>query len=117
MIALLSWSRAWITKHYVQLRHLPAPIFVWKAERTAHSYRQRPLPITALPFQPASTTMLLENFSVESDRVVYTPESITSTYDYATTKLERGPDGNKWVIKPTAVEYQFKTDRRVPKLG
>ena len=61
--------------------------------------------------------MLLENFSVESDRVVYTPESITSTYDYATTKLERGPDGNKWVIKPTAVEYQFKTDRRVPKLG
>ena len=60
--------------------------------------------------------MLIENFTVASDKVLYTDESITSTYDYQTTKLERGADG-KWVVRPTQVEYQFKTDRRVPKLG
>ena len=60
--------------------------------------------------------MLIENFQVQSDKVSYTEEAITSTYDYQTTKLERGSDG-KWILRPTQVEYQFKTDRRVPKLG
>ncbi len=60
--------------------------------------------------------MLVENFEVQSPNVEYTAEDITSTYDYQTTKLERAADG-KWIIRPTAVKYQFKTDRRVPKLG
>ena len=60
--------------------------------------------------------MLVENFTVDSDRVKYTEESITSTYDYQTTDLSQGADG-KWTVKPVTHEYAFKTDRRVPKLG
>ncbi|KAG1676327.1 hypothetical protein FOA52_001122 [Chlamydomonas sp. UWO 241] len=62
--------------------------------------------------------MLLQTgeFEVRSPNVEYTPESITSSYEYTTTKLEREQDG-KFIIKPTSIQYQFKTDRRVPKLG
>mmetsp|Transcript_37574 Transcript_37574/g.83676 ORF Transcript_37574/g.83676 Transcript_37574/m.83676 type:complete len:509 (-) Transcript_37574:733-2259(-) len=60
--------------------------------------------------------MLVENFEVQSPNVEYSPEQIVSTYDYLTTNLERAPDG-KWVVKPGSTKYQFKTDRRVPKLG
>ncbi|GAX76991.1 hypothetical protein CEUSTIGMA_g4438.t1 [Chlamydomonas eustigma] len=60
--------------------------------------------------------MLIEEFRVESASVEYAPESITSTYDYQTTELSRGSD-NKWVVKPVTHQYQFRTDRKVPKLG
>lgn len=60
--------------------------------------------------------MLIENFQVQSPNVVYTEEAITSTYEYQTTQLQRAEDG-KFLIKPTAIKYQFKTDRKVPKLG
>ncbi len=60
--------------------------------------------------------MLIQDFQVESPAVQYTSEAITSTYDYQSTKLERGADG-RWVVRPTTTTYQFKTDRRVPKLG
>lgn len=65
--------------------------------------------------QPA-TMVLIQNFQVQSPNVEYAEESITSTYDYQTTKVEREADG-KWIIRPTNVKYQFKTDRKVPKLG
>lgn len=60
--------------------------------------------------------MLVDSFEVQSPNVVYSDEHITSTYDYASTKLDRAPDG-KWVVKPTSTSYQFRVDRRVPKLG
>lgn len=60
--------------------------------------------------------MLLENFTVNSPNVVYTPETITSEYDYKTTKVERKEDG-QFVIRPTSVNYSFKTQRTVPKMG
>lgn len=60
--------------------------------------------------------MLVDKFAVDSDRVSVTDDSIVSTYQYQATTVQRGTDG-QWVVKPTATEYQFKTDRRVPKLG
>jgi myo-inositol-1-phosphate synthase len=60
--------------------------------------------------------MLIERFTVQSPNVAYTEEAITSTYDYASTSVSRTPAG-EWVVEPTNTRYQFKVDRRVPKLG
>jgi len=60
--------------------------------------------------------MLVKEFVVDSPNVAYTEEAITSTYAYQTTDIGRSADG-KWVAKPATHTYQFKTSRRVPKLG
>lgn len=60
--------------------------------------------------------MLVESFKVESPNVQYGADSVTSTYTYQHTEVERTPEG-QWVVKPQATEYTFKTDTRVPKLG
>ncbi|KAF8064501.1 IPS2 [Scenedesmus sp. PABB004] len=60
--------------------------------------------------------MLVDDFRVESPNVVYTDEAITSTYNYASTALSRD-DAGQWVVRPTSTQYQFRVDRRVPKLG
>lgn len=60
--------------------------------------------------------MLVDSFTVQSPNVCYTDEHITSTYDYASTKLTRTEKGS-WVVSPTSTQYQFRVDRRVPKLG
>ncbi|KAJ9508624.1 hypothetical protein QJQ45_027906 [Haematococcus lacustris] len=59
--------------------------------------------------------MLITDFQVDSPSVTYSEEHITSRYDYQTTKLQQH-DG-KWVVKPTTSTFEFKTDRKVPKLG
>uniref|UniRef100_A0A7S0VHK9 inositol-3-phosphate synthase n=1 Tax=Polytomella parva TaxID=51329 RepID=A0A7S0VHK9_9CHLO len=60
--------------------------------------------------------MLLDSFEVQSPNVSYTPEFITSNYEYDTTKIDRAEDG-KWSIKPTSTKYEFRVTRNVPKLG
>jgi myo-inositol-1-phosphate synthase len=60
--------------------------------------------------------MLVEQFKVESPNVQYADDSITSTYTYTHTEVERTDEG-KWKVAPKATEYTFKTDTRVPKLG
>jgi myo-inositol-1-phosphate synthase len=60
--------------------------------------------------------MLVENFVVQSPNVAYSEEHITSTYNYDSTKLSRDEKG-QWIVTPTSTEYQFRVDRRVPKLG
>jgi len=59
--------------------------------------------------------MHAESFKVSSDKVVYGPESITSTYQYQSTEIQM--EGGQVVVKPIETTYQFKTDTRVPKLG
>ncbi|KAK3277652.1 Inositol-3-phosphate synthase [Cymbomonas tetramitiformis] len=61
--------------------------------------------------------MLVENFRVESDNVVYTEETITSTYKYQNTELIPGEDDDTWVFKPKEDTYKFQVDRKIPKLG
>lgn len=60
--------------------------------------------------------MLVEDFQVQSPNVSYTDDYITSTYNYESTKLTRTEKGS-WVVSPTSTQYQFRVDRRVPKLG
>ncbi|RZC85146.1 hypothetical protein C5167_007758 [Papaver somniferum] len=63
--------------------------------------------------------MFIENFKVESPNVKYTEEGIESVYNYETTELihENKNGAYQWTVKPKSVQYQFKTDTKVPKLG
>ena len=63
--------------------------------------------------------MFIEKFRVESPNVKYGDHQIESVYSYETTELvHEVRDGTyQWVVKPKSVQYQFKTDTRVPKLG
>ncbi|KAK0616020.1 myo-inositol-1-phosphate synthase [Bombardia bombarda] len=55
-------------------------------------------------------------FTVSSPNVVYTDSEIHSKYTYRTTKVSREPSG-KYVATPQETLYDFKVDRKVPKLG
>ena len=60
--------------------------------------------------------MLVEQFKVESPGVVYSEGSISSSYEYKHTEVERAADGS-WTVKPVTTKYELETDTRVPKLG
>ena len=61
-----------------------------------------------------------EPIRVNSDRISYTPEHITASYEYQSTRVERAPGPNgttEYVAKPFRQEFEFRTERRVPKTG
>ncbi|KAI3542395.1 myo-inositol-1-phosphate synthase [Colletotrichum filicis] len=58
-----------------------------------------------------------ELFTVDSPNVVYNDNEILSKYTYRTTKVTRDAATGKYVAKPTTTLYEFKTDRKVPKVG
>ncbi|KAI1171717.1 myo-inositol-1-phosphate synthase [Nemania sp. FL0916] len=55
------------------------------------------------------------SFLVDSPNVQYTNNEILSKYTYRTTAATW--DGAKYVVTPKETLYNFKVDRRVPKLG
>jgi len=55
-------------------------------------------------------------FVVNSPNVVYTESEIKSKYTYRTTSVTQGADG-KYVATPKETVYDFKVDRKIPKLG
>ena len=55
-------------------------------------------------------------FTVNSPNVVYSDEDIKSKYTYRTTMVEKDSDG-KFVATPKETVYDFKVDRKVPKVG
>lgn len=57
-----------------------------------------------------------EVFVVDSPNVVYTEHEIRSKYTYRTTMVAKGADG-KYIAQPKQTEYEFKVDRKVPKVG
>jgi hypothetical protein len=59
----------------------------------------------------ASQIFLDTPFTVESDNVTYSEDTITADYDYQTTKVEMR--GGKSVVRPVTQRYTFKTDRKV----
>lgn len=63
--------------------------------------------------------MFIESFKVESPNVKYTENEIHSVYTYETTELvhENRKGTYQWIVKPKSVQYEFKTDVHVPKLG
>jgi myo-inositol-1-phosphate synthase len=56
------------------------------------------------------------SFVVDSPNVTYTENDILSKYTYRTTSVSKGADG-RYVAKPQETLYDFKVDRRVPKVG
>ena len=63
--------------------------------------------------------MFIESFKVESPNVKYTANEIHSVYSYETTELvhENKNGSFQWTVKPKTVQYEFKTQTSVPKLG
>lgn len=55
-------------------------------------------------------------FTVSSPNVAYTDDEIRSRYTYRTTLVDRAEDG-KYVAVPKETLYDFKVDRKIPKLG
>ncbi|TLS30921.1 hypothetical protein PpBr36_03042 [Pyricularia pennisetigena] len=67
----------------------------------------------AATVQPVSAK---EVFVVESPNVVYTEHEIRSKYTYRTTMVAKGDDGG-YIARPKQTAYDFKVDRKVPKVG
>ena len=63
-----------------------------------------------------SPTSKADLFTVDSPNVVYTDEAIKTKYVYRTTAVSRSEDG-KFVAVPKESVYDFKVDRKVPKVG
>jgi len=59
--------------------------------------------------------MLCRNLKVDSPCVKYTADYIESKYDYQSTELEA--QGDTLIAKPVTTKYEFRTSRKVPKLG
>jgi myo-inositol-1-phosphate synthase len=57
-----------------------------------------------------------ELLMVESSNVKYSESAIETKYTYHLTDVSQNSDG-KFVAKPKAVVYEFKTERHVPKVG
>ncbi|KAH8671238.1 myo-inositol-phosphate synthase [Xylariales sp. PMI_506] len=55
-------------------------------------------------------------FKVDSPNVVYTDSEIRSKYTYRTTSVAKDTNG-KYVATPKETLYDFKVDRKVPKVG
>ncbi|KAG6392763.1 hypothetical protein SASPL_146989 [Salvia splendens] len=88
-------------------------------ETNPHLFRSANPTIT-LSFSPNHRfNMFIESFKVDSPNVNYTDTEIHSVYSYDTTELvhENKNGSYQWTVKPKTVQYEFKTDARVPKLG
>merc|ERR1719254_45846 len=59
--------------------------------------------------------MLSHKLKVDSPNVNYATDVIESKYDYQSTHLEQ--EGDTLVAKPITTQYEFRTKRKVPKLG
>ncbi|KAM0251686.1 hypothetical protein ACHAQJ_008056 [Trichoderma viride] len=64
----------------------------------------------------ASTGAARSTFVVNSPNVNYTESEIRSKYTYRTTSVETDGNGN-FVATPKETLYDFKVDRKVPKVG
>ena len=61
--------------------------------------------------------MIMEgNIVVDSSKVQYGPTHIESTYAYQTASVLRGK-GGRVTVRPITRELEFRTERRVPKVG
>ncbi|EPS45245.1 hypothetical protein H072_751 [Dactylellina haptotyla CBS 200.50] len=57
-----------------------------------------------------------EQFIVTAPNVVYSEDAITSSYVYRTTSVSKTPTG-QLVAKPTETHFDFKVERKIPKVG
>ncbi|KAK2592681.1 Myo-inositol-1-phosphate synthase [Conoideocrella luteorostrata] len=64
----------------------------------------------------SNTATSTNTFIVNSPNVSYTDAEIKSKYTYRTTSVETDTNGN-FVATPKETQYDFKVDRKVPKVG
>ncbi|PSN66394.1 Myo-inositol-1-phosphate synthase [Corynespora cassiicola Philippines] len=64
----------------------------------------------------ATQTPAKDLFTVNSPNVKYTDDTIETKYTYRTTAIEKNADG-KIVAAPKETLYDFKVDRKIPKVG
>lgn len=64
----------------------------------------------------SSTAQKQDMFTVNSPNVVYTDNEIKSRYTYRTTSVEKSANG-QYVATPKETIYDFKVDRKIPKVG
>ncbi|KAJ3118950.1 Myo-inositol-1-phosphate synthase [Phlyctochytrium bullatum] len=65
----------------------------------------------------ATVSQPKEVFRVQSPHVVYTDETIESTYTYRDAKVVTREHDGVMTVVPTETVYNFKVERKVPKLG
>lgn len=65
--------------------------------------------------EPTSMPRVPKSFRVNSPSVKYTEEHIVSDYQYKTTKTSF--ENGELIVEPVEINYTFKTERKVPKLG
>ncbi|KAH6690646.1 myo-inositol-1-phosphate synthase [Plectosphaerella plurivora] len=70
---------------------------------------------TTINNTPTPTTKT-DLFTVDSPNVNYTDTEIRSKYTYRTTEVTKNADG-KYVATPRETLYEFKTERKVPRVG
>jgi len=63
----------------------------------------------------SSGVLHVDSFEVDSPNVKYSEDYIESTYQYESTDVQMR--NGKAVAVPKKVEYQFRTQRKTPKLG
>jgi len=71
--------------------------------------------VTPSGVHPTAAVRPAEPVSVNSSNVEYTPEHITAKYTYSSTSVK--VNGVKYEVTPVNKEYEFKTERTVPKTG
>ncbi|KAK3385772.1 hypothetical protein B0H63DRAFT_501510 [Podospora didyma] len=79
------------------------------------------IPVNVRPFDDggnatANGPSSRELFTVNSPNVTYTDSEVRSKYTYRTTSVNQTADG-KYVATPRDTVYDFKVDRKVPKVG
>lgn len=58
-----------------------------------------------------------ELFTVSSPNVVYNESEVLSKYTYRTTSVTKDATTGKYVATPKETLYDFRVDRRIPKIG
>lgn len=67
------------------------------------------------PVNPTAARHEANPIRVQSDRINYSDAHITAQYEYQNTHVER--KGDEFVATPFKQEFEFRTERRVPKTG
>ncbi|TPX08504.1 uncharacterized protein E0L32_009991 [Thyridium curvatum] len=58
-----------------------------------------------------------ELFTVNSPNVVYRDDEVLSKYTYRTTTVTKDASTGQYIATPTETRYDFRVDRRIPKVG
>lgn len=64
---------------------------------------------------PTAARRPVEPITVDSPNLIYTDDALFAKYLHHSTTVKK--DGDRYSVKPVATEFEFRTQRKVPKLG